>query len=336
MDTSGGHPIDMLIRTLFFRTQGTNPMINRAQQINNPNSLYVPLQFFFTNTGIGDGEGEGGVLQRSMFDTGGVAMKADPEFVKTLNPPCCISGESSCSVCQDDYDLTEELLELPCSHVFHKDCITQWFDRSNSCPVCRAKFQGVEYSLRPPIPTARPSTITTVTDATNITDATDLSESMPNPEGSVLDMARSISSFLDRMIEAQAATRHITTSHLINSTSSDDNFRNEIMSTIGEFLIRDLATTDLSFTPLRSRRGTDEQETNEQETNEQETNEQDPQNTQNTNSSSDDVPMSGIRVRIIPPPMFNRQPWYNDEDEDDEDEERMIQEAILRSLQTTN
>lgn len=348
MDTSGNHPIDMLIRTLLFRTQSSVPMMNRRAS-----SLYVPFNFWMT--GIGDGEGEGGILQRSMFDTGGVAMKADPEFVKTLKPPCCISGESSCSVCQDDYDISEDILELPCNHVFHRDCITQWFDRSNSCPVCRSKFQGVEYSLRPTIPTARPPTITTTattststasTTPTTTPITTDLSDTMTYPaEGSVLDMARTISSFLDHMIEVQAATRHIATSHLIHPTSNDDNFRNEIMNTINEFLVRDLTTNDLSFTPLRPRRvSIEEDTTNEQQTNEQDTNEQQQtQNTQNVEDteSSDEEDQhpsaSGIRVRIIPPSMFNRQTRYNNGDGDeDEDEERMIQEAILRSLQSTN
>jgi len=42
-----------------------------------------------------------------------------------------------CTVCQEDFKTEEWATKLPCSHVFHKNCIEPWFENNNSCPVCR-------------------------------------------------------------------------------------------------------------------------------------------------------------------------------------------------------
>lgn len=91
------------------------------------------------------------ILQMSMNDTGGIIKKASPEFIKTLCPPREVPNESVCSVCQDDIceNDRENLLELPCGHIYDKDCILEWFKKSSSCPFCRKEFDSIEVSLRP-------------------------------------------------------------------------------------------------------------------------------------------------------------------------------------------
>ena len=43
-----------------------------------------------------------------------------------------------CPICHAEFADGSELLRIrPCDHVFHRECIEQWFGRSNSCPVCR-------------------------------------------------------------------------------------------------------------------------------------------------------------------------------------------------------
>lgn len=47
-----------------------------------------------------------------------------------------ISEENdTCSVCLND--LLDAKKELCCTHEFHQDCITDWFDKKKNCPVCR-------------------------------------------------------------------------------------------------------------------------------------------------------------------------------------------------------
>lgn len=62
----------------------------------------------------------------------------------------------SCSVCLESLDLESTVVptdisiaRLPCNHFFHKSCISKWFSKHTSCPVCRYKLQ--EPPKTPPI-----------------------------------------------------------------------------------------------------------------------------------------------------------------------------------------
>lgn len=45
--------------------------------------------------------------------------------------------EAQCSVCMDTFQMGTVAKKMPCSHVYHKDCILPWLELHNSCPVCR-------------------------------------------------------------------------------------------------------------------------------------------------------------------------------------------------------
>ena len=51
----------------------------------------------------------------------------------------------SCSICLEALVLSgRERRALPCSHVFHADCVEQWLRESGACPVCRHDAAAVE------------------------------------------------------------------------------------------------------------------------------------------------------------------------------------------------
>ena len=47
------------------------------------------------------------------------------------------SNCENCSVCKDDFEINQEIINLPCKHTFHKECLTPWLNERNSCPTCR-------------------------------------------------------------------------------------------------------------------------------------------------------------------------------------------------------
>ncbi|KAL0396087.1 UNVERIFIED_CONTAM: putative E3 ubiquitin-protein ligase RHG1A [Sesamum calycinum] len=45
--------------------------------------------------------------------------------------------ERKCSICQEEYELDDEMGKLNCSHFYHIDCIRQWLGQKNTCPICK-------------------------------------------------------------------------------------------------------------------------------------------------------------------------------------------------------
>lgn len=48
-----------------------------------------------------------------------------------------VYSDDSCSVCLDEYEEGEQLLQLTCGHVFHRACINLWLKGNCVCPCCR-------------------------------------------------------------------------------------------------------------------------------------------------------------------------------------------------------
>lgn len=47
-------------------------------------------------------------------------------------------GENSeCALCLEEYKESEQVLRMPCGHLFHEGCIGPWFAKSLLCPLCQ-------------------------------------------------------------------------------------------------------------------------------------------------------------------------------------------------------
>eukprot|EP01028_Stygiella_incarcerata_P007195 TRINITY_DN29550_c0_g1_i1.p1 TRINITY_DN29550_c0_g1~~TRINITY_DN29550_c0_g1_i1.p1 ORF type:complete len:190 (-),score=46.81 TRINITY_DN29550_c0_g1_i1:115-684(-) len=49
-------------------------------------------------------------------------------------------GLKTCQICLMNFSKGEEIMDLPCSHSFHVECISKWFKENKTCPVCRKEI----------------------------------------------------------------------------------------------------------------------------------------------------------------------------------------------------
>jgi hypothetical protein len=45
--------------------------------------------------------------------------------------------QPSCPICSEDYSPNEEVLRMPCAHVYHSGCVMPWLETKKTCPICR-------------------------------------------------------------------------------------------------------------------------------------------------------------------------------------------------------
>lgn len=70
-------------------------------------------------------------------------------FVENLPEVVDFTKDDICSICMEDFEESHDSegggkslfrvsnRRVPCGHVYHSNCITEWLERCNSCPLCR-------------------------------------------------------------------------------------------------------------------------------------------------------------------------------------------------------
>ena len=48
-----------------------------------------------------------------------------------------LEESEKCSICLENYKKDNIINELKCGHKYHKDCIDDWINDNNNCPLCR-------------------------------------------------------------------------------------------------------------------------------------------------------------------------------------------------------
>ena len=78
---------------------------------------------------VDDDETEEGKITKAKFRI---------ENIKTYDKSKDILVDETCIVCLEHMDLKSNNLKIThCNHVFHNECLTNWFTKKMNCPFCR-------------------------------------------------------------------------------------------------------------------------------------------------------------------------------------------------------
>lgn len=48
---------------------------------------------------------------------------------------------SFCAICTDTIKKNDNVIGLPCGHLFHNDCIEKYLEDNNTCPICKTNIE---------------------------------------------------------------------------------------------------------------------------------------------------------------------------------------------------
>ena len=68
-----------------------------------------------------------------------VTESDESDSPKSLNSTNSSSSKESetCVICIEPLQSKQSTIILNCNHVYHKDCILDWFNKELTCPMCR-------------------------------------------------------------------------------------------------------------------------------------------------------------------------------------------------------
>ncbi|GHJ85054.1 hypothetical protein NliqN6_1456 [Naganishia liquefaciens] len=70
------------------------------------------------------------------------------------------SQYKDCSICLTEFELGEEVIRIPCKHIFHSECLVPWLKENGTCPVCRFSLVPQDQRNAPrPHPTGEGETV---------------------------------------------------------------------------------------------------------------------------------------------------------------------------------
>ena len=64
-----------------------------------------------------------------------------PEFNIKILEKNLLDEKNLCIICLNNMEANEIVIILPCTHIFHEDCITKWLKNKSTCPICQNEIK---------------------------------------------------------------------------------------------------------------------------------------------------------------------------------------------------
>ena len=110
----------------------------------NMNNMSNNLNNMFNNMGNFMGNYMGNFVNPVMYgNIQDIGNPVDPVILNNLpenkvhDPSKLDPEKKNCVICLEDFKEGDDIIILPCIHVFHKNCITDWLQSHNDCPICK-------------------------------------------------------------------------------------------------------------------------------------------------------------------------------------------------------
>lgn len=98
-------------------------------------------EFRYCSVACGPNPG-GGVAKDS--SRGLIAADIESSMISNdEDTPAVINFTAECAICISDLTDGDSCRQLPCDHIFHTDCIDQWFTLSVACPMCKRNIRSI-------------------------------------------------------------------------------------------------------------------------------------------------------------------------------------------------
>ncbi|XP_011881594.1 PREDICTED: E3 ubiquitin-protein ligase RNF115 [Vollenhovia emeryi] len=135
-------PIENFIQDFLFNLSGAASLSNSVGQDGQPSVFDIRL--FLGNPGdyVWGRDGLDAIvtqLLNQMDGTGPPPLSRNQidEIPTTTITQSQVDCKLQCSVCWEDFKLSEPVRQLPCQHVYHAPCIVPWLELHGTCPICR-------------------------------------------------------------------------------------------------------------------------------------------------------------------------------------------------------
>ncbi|GMH90808.1 hypothetical protein TrST_g3878 [Triparma strigata] len=80
---------------------------------------------------------------------GAKSLPPPPDSPSHSHPQAIMTEEQNlCSICICEYEHDDDCVQLPCSHIYHHDCLEQWINNHHKCPLCNLDLRSEEVRAR--------------------------------------------------------------------------------------------------------------------------------------------------------------------------------------------